>query len=567
MHKCRVIIASALTVAFAMLGVTATTAGAQTASAITVNDDGIGKPPPGSGVGTTAALENPKCNADAIDGWGVFPMLRVDDGPFCVAPAPADNGGATYRGVTKDSIKVVVVVPNAAQVSALKSSGAQIPKNTATGGDGTYEAAFTDTWAAFAHTYETWGRTLDVTFVTSSGSDEAAQRADALLVKQEKPMFVVDAYPSGFSTLASVLAADKYVVYSFGTTTDDALDQAPYRWATTDQNATAINAAQFIGKQLAKGKAKWAGDTAMKSEKRTFGTIVPRDVDASAFVASLKKQGVTLATPPLEYTSNGSPTGDPATAQQEAPALISKLKDSGVTSVALFTDLGMTKALTEVAKSQQYSPEWIITGYQYQDISLLARGYDQEEWSHAFGISNLTPNIKGANTLLTVDKWYWGTGVSTSDVVMQNNILWLASAIQYAGPTLNPKNVQQGLFSVPARYGAAGNNPATLQIAWGKTAGLPQPSYFTRGSDFAAVWYDPTTTGDSQVYPTSGQGVTWYLNDGKRYTASTWPSAPLGFFDKTGAVVAFDSPPVVPGADNPCTGCPSQGGPGTPSQA
>ena len=87
------------------------------------------KPPKGSGLGTTAALENPKCNADAVDGYGAFPMITENGGPFCVAPAPKDNGGSTYRGVTATTIKVTVVLQTAAQLAADKAAGVPAPKN------------------------------------------------------------------------------------------------------------------------------------------------------------------------------------------------------------------------------------------------------------------------------------------------------------------------------------------------------------------------------------------------------------------------------------------------------
>ncbi len=573
MFKGRMLIAGALCAAMAVLGVTTaagaqttTTAGTQsTTSAITVNAKGVGKAPAGSGLGTKAAVENPKCNADAIKGYGVFPMVRENDGPLCVAPAPKNNGGATYRGVTADSIKVVVINMNDEQLAAHRKAGNQVPKNSATGQEGTFQAAVEDGWAVDASVYETWGRKVEFTFMKSSGSDEASQRADALSVKAAKPMFVIDNLPSGLATLAAVLAADKYVVFSFATKTDDAAKQAPYRWATTDASATSINAAEFIGKQLKGGKAQYAGDD-LKTQPRKFGAVVPNGISSAPFVDALKKQGITLAVPPLEYTANGSLTGDPATSAQEAPSLVSKLKDAGVTTVVLFTDLGMTKAITTAAGTQEYVPEWMITGSSYQDISILTRTYDQSEWSHAFGFSNLPPLVIG-DTTVTPNDWYWGAGKSTYDVSTQNNVNWLAMAIQYAGPDLTPTNVQKGLFSTPARYGAAGNDPATLQLAYGNTVGLPQPSYFGRGGDFAPVWYDPNTTGSSQIYPITGKGVTQYVNGGKRYIAGTWPTAKFNFFNTSGAVVSFSSPPVSYGPVIPCDGCPSSGGSGTASTA
>lgn len=207
-----------------------------------------------------------------------------------------------------------------------------------------------------------------------------------------------------------------------------------------------------------------------------------------------------------------------------------------------------------------------MTGYGYQDVSLLARtSYDQDQWSHAFGIGNLSPLVISTNIATTLPDWYWGPNRATTDPVSGGHITWLANAIQYAGPKLTPQNVRRGLFSVPGRYGAASDDPATIQVAWGKAAGLPYLSYFTRGSDFAAIWYDATTTGESQVYPTRAQGVTWFVNDAKRYTAGTWPTKPLGFFEKKGSLFAFDDSPVPVSPDAPCEGCPSQGGSGSPS--
>ena len=94
-----------------------------------------------------------------------------------------------------------------------------------------------------------------------------------------KPFAVLDTYTKGLSTLASVLAAKKYLVFDYGTSTQDTIDQAPYRWAQNDPSGSAINAGEFMGKQLVKGKAQWAGDDAFKSEKRKFGVVYPKGFD------------------------------------------------------------------------------------------------------------------------------------------------------------------------------------------------------------------------------------------------------------------------------------------------
>src|SRR5213593_1947479 len=75
-----------------------------------------GKPPAGSGIGTTAALQNPRCAHDdpQFGVYGRFNSMIAGGGTVCVKPwhAGDDNGGATTPGVTKSTIKVVGVVPN-----------------------------------------------------------------------------------------------------------------------------------------------------------------------------------------------------------------------------------------------------------------------------------------------------------------------------------------------------------------------------------------------------------------------------------------------------------------------
>ena len=81
-----------------------------------------------AGVGTKATLQNPDC--DPTTGRIRFPTLSA---PPCVKPWKdgADNGGATAQGVTKDTIKVVVLYVDVIQDDR---SPASTYRNQATGG-------------------------------------------------------------------------------------------------------------------------------------------------------------------------------------------------------------------------------------------------------------------------------------------------------------------------------------------------------------------------------------------------------------------------------------------------
>src|SRR5438477_12703253 len=81
---------------------------------------GAAKPTPGSGIGTAAALNSPKCahNDPRFGVYGQASSTVVGGGPVCVKPWKAgdDNGGATAPGVTKDRILVYAIIPNDQQL-------------------------------------------------------------------------------------------------------------------------------------------------------------------------------------------------------------------------------------------------------------------------------------------------------------------------------------------------------------------------------------------------------------------------------------------------------------------
>ena len=67
-------------------------------------------------------------------------------------------------------------------------------------------------------------------FVTSSGDDEAAQRADAVAIKAEKPFAVIDLVPNGLDVLDAELARRRSSSAAPRPLPQKALAQAPYRW-------------------------------------------------------------------------------------------------------------------------------------------------------------------------------------------------------------------------------------------------------------------------------------------------------------------------------------------------
>jgi hypothetical protein len=537
---------------------------------------GTVKPPAGSGINTPAALANPLCNKQA-NPYGKLNFILIGGGPdkgggpFCTAVWNGkNNGGATSQGVTPNSVKVVALVPNSQQTdSASKFSQ---PTNWAIGGQGsgTVPNALQDALSAFQAKLQTYGRKVQLELVTSSGDDEAAQRADAVTVNAMKPFAVVDATYTPHDAFEAAIASAKTPVFGSAAALDATEKQAPYRWGQADANAGALNTAEFVGKQLAGKKAQYAGDDSMKTQTRKIGMVFSDTViDQSLFNKTLAKYGGKI-TPgaALTYPASASSTGDPTQAAQLAPNVISKLKGLGITTVLLFTDSAMATAMFKQATQQDYHPEWVSAGYQNMDFPLLAQNYPADQWGHAFGLANtgpIDPSLLSATTGASptdVVTWYWGQGRGTSSATLNNLVNWFMSGISYAGPKLTPKTFQQGFFSVPASGGAADNDPNSVLHGYGRTPGLPYDEYLRGSQDFTAVWWDPTAPGVKFGSLPPGQGAYYYLDGAKRYHAGTWPTKPMKFFDKSNSTttINFTSPQPAP-----CDGCPSQTGQGQPA--
>ena len=180
---------------------------------------------------------------------------------------------------------------------------------------GTDQDAAHDLLLAMRPYYETWGRDIDVKFYTSTGTDEAAQRADAVAIKAMKPFAVVNSYNAGYGTMAIELAKAKILVYDAETGREDFTALAPYLWGSTDSQVAAINAAEVLGKQLVGKKAEYAsGD--VKGQTRKFGVITKDgDVDVPGFKKELAKYKGTV-TSEATYPPTGGTYGDATLAGQ-----------------------------------------------------------------------------------------------------------------------------------------------------------------------------------------------------------------------------------------------------------
>jgi hypothetical protein len=526
--------------------------GSQPAAAAGGGGGAVAAAPTGAGAGSEAALAAPDCDR----GTGRI-KVPFKIAPPCVVPWPqgADNGGATAQGVTATEIKVAVLYD--AQAAS------------ATGSAEATEATSRDMIQLLNAKYRMWGRKLTITYVKSSGTDEAAQRADAVKIAALKPFALITDSGGGSVTEVEVAKRGILTFPTGGTqlTVRDSLAQAPYRWAEFPSDLhTMSSVAELIGKGLGNKPAKWAGDPLVQNKPRVYGVVYPRIYDANYFKEQLAKYNLGVAVAlPYDYLGQ---LGDPAAAQQQAPTIIGRLKSAGVTTVVAFTDVFMTQSLTQQATTNQFSPEWINTGFAAQDFALLARTYDQAQWAHAFGLTPLPQIVTGSrpNAYRRFFQWYWG---DKSDNWGGGRVfigwLWLSTGVHMAGPNLTPLTFRDGLFAFPPSGGASCDCRDTNQYSWGRKAGFPYDDYVA-WDDFDMIWWSATDSGPGNAdnpaeaagVDPNGPGNWWYIHGSRRFAPGQIPNGEPPMFSKNNASIT--QPPPHPNdrvPAYPCEGCPS----------
>ena len=471
----------------------------------------------------------------------------------CYAPFTGDNGGATATGVTASSIKVVYY--QAQETDPILNYITQAVKVDDTNAQ---TAQTMQDWVTFYnHFYETYGRKVEMVPFTATGGagDEVAARADANTIAQDIKPFAVWGGPILTPAFGDELAARGVLCISCGpgSSYDYFTKRAPYLWGLgilPEQGQTHV--VEYLSKELNDGNAEHAGDPAMQGEKRKFGLVYisTSDTDEQVtdrFEANLNGAGIQLAER-LAYKS-------PVDLQNDAPALIAKLKSAGVTSVLFAGDPVAPQPLTQAATGQEYFPEWIITGSALTDTAAFARTYDQKQWAHAFGVSfgaaRSDPETTGSKFLY---RWFFGKDAPAAQAAASTAVINPAlffPVLQGMGPHVTAQDFQDALFAGNATPHAI-TQPS---LSYGNKGLWPQTDY-SGVDDATEIWWDPSASGKDEI-ERQGQGLYQYVDGGKRYFPGEWPSQPSRAFDPSGAVTIYTTPPAseqVPTYPSPAAG-------------
>jgi hypothetical protein len=474
-----------------------------------------------------------RCDTDT----GVL-ALPMSPPPECYAPYDGPPGGETAIGVTDDTIKVVVY-------TAMENDPVLDFVYSQINNDDTSTDSF-ETYQGFneilSNYMETYGRRVELVRYTGTGpvTDAVAATADAETIARDLRPFVVLGGPIMTEAFAETLAANGVMCISCtpGQTTDWYEDRSPYIWdVLKNSDQYTRMAAEYIGKRLAGGKAEFGGPDVVDEDRR-FGLIY----------LSLSDQAETLRRAieemladdyGVEFTDVAS-FSNPVSVGSEAREILARMKSRGVTTIVYTGDPLAPQALTRNATEQDYYPEWVISGSALVDTTIFGRTYDQAQWRHAFGPSNLfarvSPTVAGASYLY---RWFHDEPppARTGAPLILPNLQFLYSVLQGIGPELTHERFREVIFNAPIIESTV----ISPQISWGERGLWPGVDY-AGVDDQTEVWWDPDAAGEDET-GTVGKGMWTYVDGGRRYLPGEWPTTPPKVFDPDGAVAMYTDLP------------------------
>lgn len=439
-----------------------------------------------------------------------------------------DNGGATYKGVTADEIRIAVPCTDCGTVSENNLRLLEQHFNTR---------------------YEFYGRKIrlmsmkvpanrgssDGSYCSTCSDVPAVQQSYATRADEELRVFASTTYdPSGLVPYIRAyddeLARRKVlsVVERPGyRSTTNFTDRRPYQWSYFPPMDIALRTTgRFVCAQLAGRRAEYAG--AVEGQKqRKFGVIYQETEDPRPDLAPLQDELRRCGSEALVGTTTYR---RPDSGTQVAQSFQSK----DVTTVICLCGSEMEYMWGE-ASTVNYEPEWLLAGLGGTDTYVnftFARSHRQ--YTRVFGVG-----VNGKLQASNDEPWFWAARESdpshpaqpasrasyTGLAQLYHQLLVLASGIQAAGPNLTPETFERGLQRLRFPNPGAATAPYyQARVGFG-------PGDYAMTEGYALVWYREAANPD-------GVAGLCYVDRGARWTADTWPTyqqRDIRFFEPTAA--------------------------------
>jgi len=446
--------------------------------------------------------------------------VQVPGDPYSPACSTftGDNGGATFRGVTRDSITITVRQlegPTAAELFA-DLSGERVNDS---------KESVVDTVQALAEYFSSrfnfYGRKIKIQFfdgegngsseLLGAGQDKAL--ADAVKAAQQYGAF---ADISGI-TIPYADALAKQGVVNIGSpypSREWFVSRRPYSWSLfPDGTNVVISAASWITSRLAgQTTAQYAGPD-YQGKPRKYAVVAPENAEyqesVNRYISLLGAAGIPVALN-LKYKL------DISSMPNQASNLVAQMKNAGITSVICGCDpVMLALGLTPKSNEQDYTPEWLTSGLAFVDQDIVSQLIDPKQWQRAFGIAyNAESEREGGSFPYAAYKAMRPNDEPAFGVEeIYYQMYMLAIGLQLAGPKLTPQTFEQGMFAYQGGHGPRGY--------WHFG-----PGDYTPTDDFREIWWDP-----NRVSPQDDKPGAWVqLNGGRRYFPGQVPHEPAPYF-------------------------------------
>lgn len=481
-----------------------------------------GQPTANTG-GTSQSTQTTAAGGDTSHCVGDRQTDVIVNSPPCAPRFAGNNGGATYPGVSGTEIKLVYFEcqPNEQVNAILATQGLAATQEEV---DEMIQA--TIDW--MEKTYEFYGRKISWKHVIGdcplTPPDPAKSRQAAAEVAKEQPMFVIH-YASG-PTTHDVWSQNGIVSLGGPTEANQFFaGRRPFRWDVFPHGTeTADWLSEYACKKLARKPASNAGQVIHptiggRSAPRKFGILAfdngngetrPNAERAKALTEQCTGQKVPL----LFYES------DINRAEEQTRVIVAKLIEEKVTTLICMCDAIAPVFLTNGMTRNNYFPEHMLSGAYLTDYDVLGRLYDQGQWAHAFGPSQLADPVPFEQS--NAAKIWRASGHKGEPCASCNLVTgymtMVGSMIQDAGPNLNPLSIEQALvgqqLQTTGGWVATGGNPHEYLIKFG-------PEDYNAISDFREVYWDPAARSGIDNKP----GAYRSIDGGRRYAGGELDSS------------------------------------------
>ena len=503
-----------------------------------------------SGVGATGEAAGPGPDAGgAVGGRAIktpstkrcvgSPPRQTEDplSPPCVASYSGDNGGATYKGVTADEIRVIYYFHSACRNS---SRGRECAPPNSFVDLGKPPAENEDVMARgvrrlqtyFNDRYQTYGRRAHFWVWFSNTYTAEGLRARAIEhIRDIDPFAIVHGVSAKEYTEVMARRGVMTFTSDIGTPGEFFRKYPGIVWSYLPSlELHAKSYSSMICRQVINRPVAFSGNPGENGRPRVLGLLRPDPTvsgygpELAAFADLVKAEVeacggkfAVVANMPNGGQVNGETEGEK---EQQFNQNMAEFRSNGVTTIiwAWGFDLGRNSG---AAARQGYFPEWILAGDNLMDGYDIGQAQDQQAFhGHAW-----IQTVQARSPAFNQDLCFGAMREADPETPEEDAALLcrtylpyeafrqLFTGIQVAGPKINPQTMDKGYHAIP-------RGPSDSPLV---AACYYLPGDYTCIKDAAPMYWDRNGTA-----PGSNAPGCWRMpQEGKRYTSETWPEAEL----------------------------------------